>query len=188
MRDSYSAARAITNLLNPFTLFTALYVLVALENSSLAAAALYTALELAAAGAVVGYVLLRRRSRRARDFWLTERSERLVPALVLLGCFAGLLVALWAVGAPPDLIQATLTMGTASALAAALTLVWKVSAHTAVAGYTAVAGVALLGLYGWVFVLLLPLVLWSRVSLNAHTLAQTLTGAALGAAVAAVLL
>jgi membrane-associated phospholipid phosphatase len=188
MEGSHALARALTNLLNPFTIFTALYVLVALRGSPTPEALLYTLLELAAAAAVAGYVLLRRYRRRAGDFWLSERSERLVPALVLLGCFAALLLTLLLLGAPGELVRVTLSMGLASAAAAGVTAVWKVSAHAAVAGHAAAAGVLLLGGSGLLFVLALPLVLWSRVAAKAHTPAQTLAGAALGGTFAAALL
>jgi hypothetical protein len=72
-------------------------------------------------------------------------------------------------------------MGLAAATVAALTLVWKASAHSAVAGHAAAAGLLVLGPAGLAFVLALPLVLWARVSSGAHTLPQALVGAAVGA-------
>jgi membrane-associated phospholipid phosphatase len=76
-------------------------------------------------------------------------------------------------------------MGLASATVAAVTLVWKASAHSAVAGNAAVAGLLILGSPGLLFgLVVLPLVLWSRVASAAHTLLQTLAGAGVGAAFA----
>jgi membrane-associated phospholipid phosphatase len=46
----------------------------------------------------------------------------------------------------------------------------------------------LLGPPGCVFLLVLPLVVWSRVKVKAHTLLQTLAGAAVGAAFAVLFL
>jgi hypothetical protein len=76
-------------------------------------------------------------------------------------------------------------MGLASAAVAAITLLWKASAHCAVAGHAAAAGLLLLGPLGLIFLLALPLVVWSRVTLTAHTLPQTLAGTAVGVAFAA---
>ncbi|HKH09667.1 MAG TPA: hypothetical protein VKA73_00855 [Rubrobacter sp.] len=181
-------ARLLTNVLNPFVLFTALYALVAFARAEAAGAVLYVALELLAAAVVVGYVLLMRRRKRVGDFWISARAERLVPALVLLATFAALLAVLSLFDAPRDLFLLTLSMGLASAAVAAVTLLWKASAHCAVVGHAAVAGLLLLGSPGLVFLLALPLVVWSRVTLTAHTLSQTLAGTAVGAVFAALFL
>lgn len=174
-------ARTLSNLLNPFLIFTALYALVAFTQSSPVEAAIYLSLELLAAGLVAGYVFFLMRRAQVGDFWISRRVERFVPALVLLAAFVGLLVALALAGVPPDLYDTTLAMGLASAAVAGITLFWKASAHTAVAGHAAMAGTLLLGLGGVVFALVLPLVLWARVVSGAHTPLQTLAGAAVGA-------
>lgn len=177
-------ASTITDVLNPFLIFTALYVLVALQESGLAEAALYTVLELLAAGVVAGYVFSLRRRSRVGEFWISRRVERFVPALVLLAAFVGLLAALTLLDAPNTLSDVTFLMGLASAAVAAITLFWKASAHATVAGYAAVAGPVLLGVPGAAFVIVLPLVLWSRIALGAHTPPQTLAGAVVGASFA----
>lgn len=173
-------ARTLSNVLNPFVIFTALYALVAFTQSDPARAAVYLALELLAAGVVAGYVFYLTRRARVGDFWISQRVERFVPALVLLGVFVGLLLALALADAPAVLYDTTLSMGLASAAVAAITLIWKASAHTAVAGHAAMAGTLLLGLGGIVFALALPLVLWARIVSGAHTPLQTLAGVAIG--------
>lgn len=177
-------ARHLTNVLNPFFVFTALYALVAFSEASAVWAVLYLCIELVAAAFVVGYVFVLRRRRRVGDFWISTRAERLVPALVLLGAFVALLGALVLLDSPGALVRATLSMGLASATVAAATLFWKASAHAAVAGHAAAAGLLVLGAPGLVFVLILPAVLWPRVAAGAHTLLQVLAGAATGAAFA----
>ena len=174
-------ARTLSNVLNPFFIFTALYAAVAFAESNPAGAALYLALELLAAGIVAGYVFFQMRRSRVGDFWISHRAERLVPALLLLAAFAGLLVALSILDAPKALYDATLSMGLAAATVAAVTLFWKASAHTAVAGHAAMAGPLVLGMFGFAFVLILSLVLWARIMAGAHTPLQTLLGAAVGA-------
>ena len=178
------AARLLTDILNPFCVFTALYALVAASGASVLWAALYVAVELAAAASVAGYVLLLRRRKGVGDFWISARRQRLVPALVLLAAFAALLAALALLGAPRALVATTLSMGLASAAVAAVTVVWKASAHCAVAGHAAAAGILVLGPPGLLFALVLPAVLWSRVAAGAHTLLQALAGAGTGAAFA----
>jgi hypothetical protein len=177
-----NAARLLADALNPFSVFTALYALVAFSEANPARATLYVAVELAAASLVALYVFALRRGRRVGDFWLSARSERLVPALFVLSAFAGLLITLYLLGAPETLFQVTLSMGLAAASVATLTLFWKASAHAAVAGHAAAAGLLVLGPIGLVFALVLPVVLWARVASRAHTLPQVLAGAAVGAA------
>ena len=181
-------ARTVTNVLNPFAIFTALYVLVASVEAGITGAFPYVALELSTAAAVAGFVLLMRRRRRVGDFWISARTERLAPALFLLAAFVTLLTALALIGAPGDLLLLTLSMGLASAAVAILTLFFKASAHCTVAGHAATAGLLLLGALGWIFALALPLVVWSRVAPGAHTLPEALTGAAVGVGFAALLL
>jgi membrane-associated phospholipid phosphatase len=178
------AARLLTNALNPFFIFTALYTFVAFYEVDALRATLYVGVELIAAAFVAGYVLLLQMRRRVGDFWISARAERLVPALVLLSAFTALLGAMGFLGPSGVLFRTTLSMGLASATVAAITLVWKVSAHSAVAGHAAAVGLLVLGLPGLFFAFLLPLVLWSRVASGAHTLLQTLAAAGVGAAFA----
>ena len=178
------AARLLTDVLNPFFIFTALYALVAFSEASASRAALYVSADLVAAVFVAGYVFLLRLRRRVGDFWISTRAERVMPAFVLLVAFVALLGSLVFLGAPGTLLRATLSMGLASAAVTAATLLWKVSAHSAVAGHAAAAGLLVLGLPGLLFAFILPLVLWSRVVPGAHTLSQALTGAGVGAAFA----
>jgi hypothetical protein len=181
-------ARALTNALNPFVIFTALFALAAFAEAGAYRGVLYVAVELTAAAAVAGYVLIMRRRSRVGDFWISARAERLMPAVFLLAAFLALLAALVPLDAPQDLILLTLSMGLASTAVAGITLLWKASAHCTVAGHATVAGLLLLGPPGLVFLLVLPLVLWARVTLKAHTFSQTLAGAAVGAGFAVLFL
>jgi hypothetical protein len=181
-------ARALTNALNPFVIFTALFILVAFAEAGVYRGVLYLAVELTAAAAVAGYVLFMRRRSRVGDFWISARAERLTPAVFLLAAFVALLAALVLLDAPHNLYLLTLSMGLASAAVAGITLLWKASAHCTVAGHAAAAGLLLLGPPGIVFLLMLPLVLWARATIKAHTLSQTLAGAAVGAGFAVLFL
>src|SRR5918997_915202 len=184
---SLRVARLFTNVVNPFFVFTALYALVAMSEASASQATLYVAVELTAAAFVAGYVFLLRRRRRVGDFWISGRRQRLVPALVLLGAFVVLLAVLAFLGAPGPLFRTALSIGLASATVAATTLVWKASAHSAVAGHAAVTGLLVLGPPGLLFALVLPAILWSRVATGDHTPAQAPGGAGKGAVFAAAL-
>ncbi|CAN5753040.1 hypothetical protein BH18ACT11_BH18ACT11_07110 [soil metagenome] len=181
-------ARALTNALNPFFIFTVLYALVAFVDAGVSRGFLYLAVELIAAAAVAGYVVFMRRRSRVGDFWISARADRLTPALFLLATFVVLLAVLVLFDAPQDLFLLTLSMGLASAAVALITLLWKASAHSTVAGHAAAGALLLLGPTGIVFLLVLPLVVWSRVVTRAHTLPQALAGAAVGAGFAVLFL
>src|SRR3712207_1973786 len=118
-------ARTLTNVLNPFVIFTALYVLVAFAEADTTTAFLYVALELFAAATVAGYVLFMRRRRRVGDFSISARTERLTPALFLLVAFVVLYGALALLDAPENLSVLTIWMGLAIAAIALLTLFFK---------------------------------------------------------------
>jgi|SRR5687768_14738634 len=173
-------ARILTDALNPFVIFTVLFFAVALAQSPLPRALMYAGVELLAAAAVAGFVLLMRRRARVGDFWISARAERLTPAVFLLSAFVALLAALFLLGAPTDLLLLTLSMGLASATVTLLTLLFKASAHCTVAGHAATAGILLLGPPGILFLPVLPLVIWSRVALGAHTIPEALAGAVVG--------
>jgi hypothetical protein len=181
-------SRVLTNALNPFVIFTALFALVAFAEAGAYRGFLYLAAELTAAVIVAGYVLFMRQRSRVGDFWISARAERLTPAVFLLAAFVALLAALVLLDAPQDLTLLTLSMGLASMTVAGITLLWKASAHCTVAGHAAAAGFLLLGPPGLVFLLVLPLVVWSRMTLKAHTLPQTFAGAAVGAGFAVLFL
>jgi hypothetical protein len=181
-------SRVLTNALNPFVIFTALFALVAFAEAGAYRGFLYLAAELTAAVIVAGYVLFMRQRSRVGDFWISARAERLTPAVFLLAAFVALLAALVLLDAPQDLTLLTLSMGLASMTVAGITLLWKASAHCTVAGHAAAAGFLLLGPPGLVFLLVLPLVVWSRVTLKAHSLPQTFAGAAVGAGFAVLFL
>jgi hypothetical protein len=181
-------AHTATNVLNPFVIFTTLYALVAFSEANASGALLYVALELAAAAAVAGYVLFMRRHSRVGDFWISARAERLTPALFLLTAFVALLGVLALLDAPENLLLLTLSMGLASATVALITLFFKASAHCTVAGHAAATGLFLLGLLGIIFTVALPLVVWARVALGAHTVPETLAGAVVGAGFAVLFL
>jgi hypothetical protein len=106
------------------------------------------------------------------------------PVSGAIASFLAGLALLVALGAPQPLIALVVAMLTCLAATMFVTLWWKVSLHTAAASGT----VAILVLtFGPLLILALPviaLVVWSRIRLGDHTLAQTLCGAALGGLVA----
>jgi len=60
------------------------------------------------------------------------------------------------------------------------TIKWKISVHTTGLSGPVAALILLLGPFGAIFAVLYPIVIWSRVLLKKHTLAQAITGGVQG--------
>jgi membrane-associated phospholipid phosphatase len=136
----------------------------------------------------VTYVGVQLARGRISDFDLRVREQRIKPYLVSLFCAA--LAWLWLrLGMAPALLIVVVGAGVAQvALMLAITLFWKISAHTAsVAGVAALA-VMLIGAAALPLLALVPLLAWARLRLKRHTLMQTVAGALLGAGLMALAL
>jgi hypothetical protein len=126
------------------------------------------------------YLAALMRSGEVSDFHIKDRSERIKPLRVVLLLFF-LCWLIFLVSGAPVLFQAFALMGMLQSAAIYLiTLRWKISGHGAgAAGFS----VLLWGLYGAAAApafLFIPLVIWARLALDRHDLAQTLAGSALG--------
>ncbi len=116
------------------------------------------------------------------DFHLRERAERIKPMIGFLLLFL-LSWLFFQVAGAPRVFQVLAAVGVLqSAVILLVTLAWKISGHCAgAAGFS----VYLWGLYGAAAapaILFIPLVIWARVTRNRHDMAQSLAGAAFGAA------
>lgn len=117
------------------------------------------------------------------DIHVPLREERMRPglvtvatALVVYGIFTW-----WP--APPYFRMLALAYGLQAILFFLITLRWKISLHSAAAGSLTVLGITVFSGSGLLFALTVPVIAWSRVRLERHTTAQTVTGAFLGATV-----
>jgi membrane-associated phospholipid phosphatase len=115
----------------------------------------------------------------------TRRGRLVVLSFILMSVAAGL-VLLVALGAPPELSGYIGCMLLSVTVLTAITTVWKISIHCAVAS----GSVTILALfYGpWLLAAytLVALTGWSRVVLKDHTTAQVVAGSVLGAFAAVV--
>lgn len=118
------------------------------------------------------------------DRHLGVRRQRLVVMPVIIGSVLAGTVLTHALGGPSELIALIAAMVVAMAVLLAITTVWKVSVHTAVASGSVLVLVLSYGPWLLAGYVLVALVGWSRVALRDHTPAQVLVGAALGALVA----
>lgn len=119
---------------------------------------------------------------RISDLDMSIREEReKVFGIFVVFYLAGTIV-LWLTHSPKILIATLAGYTLATIVVQYITRYWKISTHAL--GITAPL-VALSILYGrqpLPFLALIPSVCWARVYLKAHTVAQVITGAALGAA------
>ena len=114
-----------------------------------------------------------------------RRPRLLVLAFITASVAAGLILLL-VLGAPPLLTGYLAFMLASVAVLAAITTVWKISIHCAVASGSVMIlaltyGPLVLGGY-----LLVGLLGWARVAVKDHSVAQVMAGSVLGAAAAAV--
>lgn len=126
------------------------------------------------------YVLWLLRRNRISHFFLPVRQQRTsVYLFTIASCLLGFFV-LVLVHAPPLLSAFTLMMAVNTIVMSLINLYWKISGHTAgliapLITLTFQYGSATFALY-----LLVPLVVWARIVVRAHTPAQAVTGALLG--------
>lgn len=118
------------------------------------------------------------------DHHVGEREKRPKVILAILGSVLAGVVLMVVLGAPRELLALMAAMAAGLVVTLAITLVWKVSMHAAVAAGTAVILVLVFGpvlnaLWGVV-----ALIGWSRVALRDHTLLQVVGGTTVGGLIA----
>jgi membrane-associated phospholipid phosphatase len=122
------------------------------------------------------------------DLDIPARTERNRPLLVACASYLIGTVVLVAVHAPVLTTVVMFGYFAGTLLLFFINLYWKISIHTmGIAGPTTVC-VFVFGYWGALLGLLLPPVIWSRVYLKKHTVAQTIAGAVLGFVLTAVML
>ena len=179
-------ARLVTEVLAPANLVISLLLVVAWNSAQTTAARLAWGLGAALFAGVLPLAYLLRVARQGRwtDHHVGEGEKRPAVMLVILASVlvgVGLMIA---ADAPRALLALMGAMAAGLLVTLAVTLVWKISIHAAVAAgsvviLTLVFGPALHALWA-----LAALVGWSRVALRDHTATQVLGGAVAGGTVA----
>jgi membrane-associated phospholipid phosphatase len=121
------------------------------------------------------------------DRYVGAKRPRLIVLAFILASVAVGLVLLASLGAPDQLTGYFAFMLGSVVVLAAITTLWKISIHCAVAAGSVTILALLFG--PWVAVpgyLLVALTAWSRIRLHDHTIAQVVAGSVLGAAAALV--
>ncbi|WP_019546689.1 hypothetical protein [Streptomyces sulphureus] len=175
------AAKLVTDVLAPGNLVIALLLVVGWHSTHSFAGVGWGALAALFCGVVpIAIIQLGVRRGRLTDKHVRVRKQRIVPlSASILSVLVGIAL-LYAFDAPSDVSALVIAMLVGLASVLLVTVWWQISAHNAVAGGTVLILLLVYGLPALPFVLLLPLVGWSRRVLKAHTLAQLVFGTALG--------
>jgi membrane-associated phospholipid phosphatase len=125
------------------------------------------------------------RSGRWEDRNVGARRARMVVLAFITASVATGLVLLAVLGAPSLLTGYLAFMLASVAVLAAITLVWKISIHCAVASGSVTILALAYGPFALCAYVLVGLLAWSRVAVRDHSWLQVIGGTALGAAAAA---
>ena len=111
---------------------------------------------------------------------ISNRQDRFKPLIIgIISYFIGFLVSLY-LNADNFLTILLLCYATNTFIVMLITFKWKISVHTTGLSGPVGALILLLGPLGALFGLIYPLLIWSRVLLKKHTLAQAICGAVQG--------
>ena len=135
---------------------------------------------------VVPMVFVSRGVRRGQwaDRYVGAKRPRLIVLGFIIASVAVGLALLVGLGAPGELSGYVACMLASVAVLAAITTVWKISIHCAVAAGSVTILCLLFGPLAAPGYLLVALTAWSRIVVKDHTIAQVIAGSLLGAAAA----
>jgi membrane-associated phospholipid phosphatase len=181
-------ARTVSTVCNPFVVPLVLFVLLC-AGTAQSVSQFWLRLLVCAAFTSVGPMLFLfwlYATDRISDLDMSARDERQAVFMVFVFFYLLATATLWVMHAPAIVTASMAAYTVAAAIVQQITRYWKISTHAL--GITAPL-VALTYLYGEAplpFLVLIPLVGWSRVYLGAHTVLQVLAGVGLAAASVAV--
>lgn len=111
---------------------------------------------------------------------ISNRQDRFIPLIVgIISYFIGFLVSL-TLNINDFLTALLLCYSINTGVVLLITVKWKISVHTTGLSGPVGALILLLGPIGALFGILYPILIWSRVTLNKHTLAQAIAGGVQG--------
>lgn len=111
---------------------------------------------------------------------ISNREDRFIPLIIgIVSYFIGVLVSL-ALNADNFLTLLLLCYSVNTGVVLLITFKWKISVHTTGISGPVAALILLLGPVGAVFGVIYPIVIWARVLLKKHTLAQAICGGVQG--------
>jgi membrane-associated phospholipid phosphatase len=134
------------------------------------------------------YIVYKVRKGDITDFHMRVRKQRIRPMALTLGCTSFAWLSMWAGSAPKILIIFAGAGVFQITFFLLVSLRWKISGHGTAIANLAVFLWALFGASATPAVIAVPVVMWARVRLDRHSIAQTIAGTIAGAAFMLVLL
>lgn len=171
-------ANRVSDLFNPYYSSSPFFLLVALGSSRHAATVLFYWLVLTLFFSALPMWDIRRRIRLGLvgDAHISNREDRIKPFLFALGSAALGLATVYAVNAPDTIRAISWIVVLTGAVITGVTAFWKISLHAAGIASIILVLVMLYGAIAIPTILLLPLVVWARLTLQKHTPAQLAAG------------
>lgn len=114
------------------------------------------------------------------DMDIPERTDRNYPLLLVILSYAFGVVFLYLLNAPAIVTVLMFCYFSNTLIVFFINLYWKISIHSLGVAGPAVALLYVFGAFGLIYILIIPLVMWSRVYLKEHTVSQVVMGALIG--------
>jgi len=131
------------------------------------------------ASIVIG-VELKKRKNENTEYDLPNKKDRVIPYILAIISYLTGTIILYFFNAPLLTIGLMFCYFSNTMLAFLINFFWKISAHSIGVMGPATALVFAFGYVGFIYALILPFVMWSRIYLKKHTMLQVITGALLG--------
>lgn len=131
----------------------------------------------------VAFILKRLHAGRLSDHHIYVASQRYMPFVISIASTIVALIVFKLMSAPPFIVAFTLSAMGILVMAMLLNPKCKISIHcSTIAGITIIL-TFVLGAWAWSMVILVPVVGWSRVKVEQHTIPQVVLGGIVGASV-----
>ncbi len=111
---------------------------------------------------------------------IPSRKDRIYPLLMVIPSYLIGLILLYILGTSPVITVLMFCYFSITIVVLLISIYWKISLHSMGVAGPAVFLIHIFGIPGFVFSLIIPLVMWSRVYLKKHTVSQVIVGALLG--------
>ena len=111
---------------------------------------------------------------------IPSRKDRIYPLLMVIPSYIIGLILLYVLGTPAVITVLMFCYFSIAILVILISLYWKISLHSMGVAGPAVFQIYIFGVPGLLFILIIPVVMWSRVYLHKHTVSQVIMGALLG--------
>ncbi|MGZ7069253.1 MAG: PAP2 family protein, partial [Methanobacterium sp.] len=114
------------------------------------------------------------------DMDIPKRTDRNYPLLLVILSYAIGVIVLYLLNAPSITTILMFCYFSNTLIVFFINLYWKISIHSLGVAGPAAALIYVFGVSGILYMLIIPLVMWSRVYLKEHTISQVVMGALLG--------